>query len=508
MSGPSILFPAAEHPITAGQPEFFHDLNLDQLIAALTAGRELYDLTPLFHTRLRDVDAITYRHELLRDLDSPALVQRLRGFARQMRVVREHQALADKLHHPLQQQRWFLDAVESYCTAVQDLRTTLTETENSSRALANVTAFLDSYLASAAFTGLLEQTAAVQAALASVRYTMQIHDARITVSGAHAEPDYEQAVLASFEKFEQGAVRDYRMRFDETPAMDHVEAQVLEAVAKLNPDAFAELDRYCAHNRGYVHATITTFDRELQFYLSYLEYFAPLEDAGLSFCLPEVSVRSKEIDAEATFDLVLAAKLVAEGSAVVRNDMYLHEPERVLVISGPNQGGKTTLARTFGQLHYLAALGLPVPGHDVRIYLYDQMFTHFERGEDLDDVNGKLQDDLLRVRDILQRATPDSVVIMNEIFNSTTLQDAIFLGTEILNRLLGLDLLGACVTFIDELAELSEKTVSMVSTVVPDDPAIRTFTLVRRPADGRAYAAAIAEKYGLSYAQLTGRVAG
>ena len=121
-------------------------------------------------------------------------------------------------------------------------------------------------------------------------------------------------------------------------------------------------------------------------------------------------------------------------------------------------------------------------------------------------MSGKLEDDLVRIREILQAATPASVVILNEIFASTTLHDARFLGTKLLTKVMRLDALCVYVTFVDELADLGEQVVSLMSTVDPRTPAERTYRVVRKPADGLAYALAIAEKYDLTYERLRNRL--
>jgi DNA mismatch repair protein MutS len=488
------------------EPEFFVDLNLDQVLQSMATGRRQYELEPFFCTPLHEVDAVQYRHEVLRDLERREVLEPVNRFAETMRQMREYLVQVKKLHYGLQKQAWFLDAAAIYCEAVHALAQELAEHEAASRGLQLLSRYLTGYVGSERFTSLAAETQALKDALAGIRYAVRIHGPRVTVSRYEGEPDYSAEVEEIFARFKQGAVNSHLVRLREHAEMDHVEAQIADLVTKLYPHVSKRLADYCDSYRGYLDPVIGRFDREVQFYLAYLDLVGRLRAAGLPFCYPRVSAQSKQIAAEDTFDIALASKLAPDGGTVVTNDLHLEGLERVLVVSGPNNGGKTTFARCFGQLHYLASLGLLVPGRSARLLLPDRVYTHFEKEEDIETLRGKFEDELVRVHEILEQATEHSVIVMNESFSSTTLNDALFVGTEVMRRILDLGCLGVYVTFVDEIASLSEATVSMVSQIVADNPAERTFKVLRKPADGLAYASAIAEKYGLTYERLLERI--
>lgn len=492
----------------AEMPAFFIDLNLNQVVNAITAGRQEYNLKPFFYFPLTDVDLVNYRQEVARDLEDKMLFEMVKTFSQQFEILRRYRGLVDNLDYKNHKEGWFLEAVLVYCEAVSTLAQGLAQVNIKSRGLVAFRDYITAYVNSDHFKSLEADAVQRKKELSSIQYSIIIKGNWVRVRKYESEIDYTYEVERTFEKFKQGAVKDYTAKNIKGSGMTHVEAQILNILERLYPEIFKALDDFCVRYFSFIDETIGVFDREIQFFVSYLEFIQGIKNAGLRFCYPTVSGERKDVQGVDCFDLALANKQVKDSAPVICNDFYLAGNERIIIVSGPNQGGKTTFARMFGQLHYLASLGLPVPGREARLFLYDRLFTHFEKEEKIKDLRGKLQDELVRIRDILNQASSNSIIILNEIYTSTTLQDAIFLSKKVLERIIELDLICVCVTFIDELSTLSEKTISMVSTVVPENPATRTFKIIRKPSDGLAYAISIAEKYHLTYHMLKERIQG
>ena len=488
-------------------PPYFSDLNLDQVEAALVAGRDQYRLEPFFRVRLGDPDAVRYRQDVFRDLETPSIRGVIDAFAAAMAEVRLRLTRADGRYGHYEQARWFLDAARGYVEAVVRLADDLSRQEPDSAGLRGLVDHLGDHLDSAGFVRLRTDGGRVADALAGLRYNVWVRGARVTVAPYDDEADLSVDIVRTFERFQREPVERKESRRGESASqLDPLEERILDQVALVFPEEFAALDEFRRRHDRFVDPVIGRFDREVQFYLAWLDLVAPIRDAGLTLELPRVSADSKAEVVYDTFDLALALHLVPDGRPVVTNDLSLSGPERILVITGPNNGGKTTTARAIGQLHHLAALGVPVAGRRAELFLCDAIYTHFERREDPAALTGKLGEELTRFAADFSRATPRSLVIMNEMFSSTSASDALELSLAMLRRVDELDALGVCVTFLDELSDFGPKAVSMVCGIDPDDPAVRTFRLARRRADGRAYARALARKYGLGADQLERRV--
>jgi DNA mismatch repair protein MutS len=499
-----ILYPGHEPGSGEASASTLADLNLDGVVAAIAGPDDDERLSSLYRTPLHDTESVAFRHEVFADLEDEARRLELAAAARAILAVRRQLgATRDaRLRRPAQIRR--LDAACRYVGAVDALTASRALAGASSRGLTRFARYLASYVASEAYRALARDVTACRAGLDGLEFGLRLEGPDVEVSRFEGEADYSEEVLATFERFARGAAADYRVRFRAEPAADHVHAQIVDRVARLHPAEFAALDEVDARHAGFLDARLEAFARDLRFYLAYLEFLEPLRAAGVATCYPLV-VDEPVASATDAVDVALA-RAMGPTRAPVPNSFSLDGAERVIVVSGPNQGGKTTFARLFGQLHHLASLGVPVAAASARLGLFDRVLTHFEGEEDATDDRGRLEADVAAVREVLTAATASSVVVLNEAFSSTALADALDLGRRALSRVVALGARCVYVTFVDELARSGPAVVSAVSTVDPDDPVVRTFRIVRAPADGRAYAESVARAFGLTYEQLSGRV--
>ena len=479
------------------------DLLIDCLLERLTRNRTDYRLEDWFTTLVPAQD-VAYRQAVFTDLETTSTRAGLTRFCDGLLRVRRILVMAARLSYDIEKQRWFLEAALGYTDAAQALADTLDGATLGSAALRGLASWLDGYVSSPGFQALSADARELMDRLDAVRYRVRVYRDWVQVRPVDpAEPDLAASVISTFARFRQGAPKSYLKDIRDPGSMDHVEAAIASFVARLYPEVFEALKAFHDRYDPVVLPALIRVEREAQFYLAHLDLADETAQHGVRWSLPDVA-SDGELAVRDAYDVVML--LGRSGVTTVPNGCQLAGHERVVVVTGPNQGGKTTFARTIGQLHLLAATGAPVPAAHARVPLVDDILTVFERGENLDDLRGHLQDDLTRARTLLGRTTPKSLVLLNEVYSSTSPGDANTLASDLLTRLEDSGARCVCVTFLDELSRRGSATVSMVAGVDPHDPTRRTYRVERRPADGLAYAHALAHQHGLTSEDLGRRL--
>ncbi|WP_067821184.1 MutS-related protein [Nocardia inohanensis] len=496
----STLWPGGEPVGEPASASSVADLRIDhRIFAADPEDGQAVWLRPV-----RDVATVRFRHEVFRDLQDEPVRMAFEAFGAGMRSVRKHLAQGRRLE---QRDRWQLDAEEVYCRTVAEFGEALRALPIRAHALRRLRERLTEYLEGEWFTNLVRERAEVHAALDRVRYSVQLNGRKVVVDRYRGQADYSETIAAAFARFRPGDAEKPVVVVDPWPDMNEVEEQLIAAVTEQFPEVFERLARHAEQFREFIDPMLARVDAEMRFYLGYSRFVRGLGERGLTFCFPEVTERFEGIVAEGAFDVMLARARHGDPAAVVvRNDIRLDGPERLIVVTGPNQGGKSTFARMVGQLAYLTALGCPVPGTRARMMLPDRVLTHFVHEDDIAEPGGALAQELARMRDILGAVTERSVVILNESFSTTTAADAVSIGGEVVRRIVERGAMGVYVTFLEELAEVGPEVVSMVAGVESDADTTRTFRIERRPPDGLAYATAVAQRHGLTYDAIRERV--
>jgi DNA mismatch repair ATPase MutS len=121
--------------------------------------------------------------------------------------------------------------------------------------------------------------------------------------------------------------------------------------------------------------------------------------------------------------------------SVVGNDLN-GDGKQFVVITGANQGGKSTFLRGVGLAQLMMQCGMFVAAESFSADLCRSLFTHYKREEDATMTSGKFDEELNRMRDISDALTPDSLLLFNESFAATNEREGSEIARQIVRALL------------------------------------------------------------------------
>ena len=193
----------------------------------------------------------------------------------------------------------------------------------------------------------------------------------------------------------------------------------------------------------------------------------------------------------------------------VKNDLDFDDDKRMYILTGANRGGKTTITQAVGQLYVMAQGGVFIPGESMEYGPVDHICTHFPADEDKTLDYGRLGEECRRFRELYTESTPYSLMLLNETFSTTSFEEGYEIALDACRALLKKGLRTLYNTHMHKLASDLHKINGdqskgrAYSLVAASKNGQRSFKVQIGPPEGTSLAHDIAEKYGVTYEQLT-----
>ena len=266
---------------------------------------------------------------------------------------------------------------------------------------------------------------------------------------------------------------------------------------------------------SYLQTTlIAELAEELSLFLGVASLCDSLESRGFPTAPPELLL-AEGPHPSATLRGLYALSLpdAAGVQEVVRNDYLLEEGDALLILTGPNSGGKTTYLRAVAQAQFLAQHGFPVPAEEAVLPVVPGILSLFAAG-DLPQATaeGRLAQELRQLSEMVGEAPAGGLYFFNEAFSSTGTDDALEIAETVIRGIVDS---GGRVLFATHLHALAGKrqelsaefgAVEVVNLVARTDGELPTFRIERGEPEGKSYAARLVKEYGLDHDSLLKRI--
>ncbi|MDD3335484.1 MAG: hypothetical protein PHI98_08195 [Eubacteriales bacterium] len=340
---------------SACYPALYMDINFHQVIEAICCKADGASLKAYYQDFCCDDDMLAYRQEVFAALSKERCSSLLRCFCQSVGEAQNALQYAEQAACPAQKDRYLIDAVFIYGNALFTLCAAERSIMGSSRGLR---AFVAEAAGQAAqMKSLFTEVQEIRREMDGIQIQLRIVNGSVSVYTEKPAQDYAERLNQTLQAQNLWKVQINQSAKDtgvfRQRGMTLLETQVLERVARRYPQSFERMHSAALRVRRLIAEPVARFTQEIRFYFSFDDFRKSIP--AIPFTLPEES-------ADGAFELqgVIDLALALTGTDVTPNDFKLAPGELGVVVTGANQGGKTTFARALGQVVVMMMLGLPV----------------------------------------------------------------------------------------------------------------------------------------------------
>lgn len=312
--------------------------------------------------------------------------------------------------------------------------------------------------------------------------------------------------------------------YNENGGTNDLEAPLFRELKEVNSEYISHLDTAI---RAYFKKStedILTFENQMSFYIGAKRLVEAVRARGLEMCRPKyLPMEERRMNAKGVFDLSFYIQMVGSdpmGSLkgkIITNDCRFDDDGRFFVLTGANNGGKTTYTRAIGIIQVFAQAGIYVPCTECEISPVDFIYTHFPKEEEVGLNTSRFTQECKQFKETVDTATRYSLLLLNESIQSTTPTECVYIATELTKIFRCVGVRGVYATHLLELArsldrlneevEGDTKLVSLITTVDTSDDNRRLYRIERAAPQEFGYARTIYEKFGVSFEEVKRRQA-